>query len=55
MTEQDIKDITFGCEQDIDVIAASFIRSADHVLEIKSLLAQKKKGEIIVIARLKIA
>ena len=38
MTKQDIADITFGCQQDVDIIAASFIRSADHVREIKKLL-----------------
>ena len=52
MTPQDIADITFGCEHDVDVIAASFIRSAEHVTEIKSLLAQQKKSEIIVIAKI---
>ncbi len=52
MTEQDVKDITFGCEQDIDVIAASFIRSAEHVLEIKQLLAEKNNSEVLVIAKI---
>ncbi len=52
MTEQDVKDIIFGCEHDIDVIAGSFIRSAEHVLEIKKLLAQQKKSDIFVIAKI---
>lgn len=52
MTEQDISDIVFGCRQDVDVIAASFIRSPDHIIEIKSLLVQQKKSEIIVIAKI---
>ena len=52
MTDQDVADITFGCEQDVDIIAASFIRSADHILEIKQLLAQKGKSDIIVIAKI---
>ena len=52
MTEQDVKDIVFGCEHDIDVIAGSFIRSAEHVLEIKKLLAQQKKSDIFVIAKI---
>jgi pyruvate kinase len=52
MTEQDIKDIIFGCEQDVDLIAASFIRSADHVLEIKELLEKQGKSEILVIAKI---
>jgi pyruvate kinase len=52
MTEQDVDDISFGCKEDVDIIAASFIRSADHVLEIKSLLAKQNKSEIIVIAKI---
>src|SRR5581483_1632105 len=52
MTEQDRKDIAFGCKNDIDIIAASFIRSAEHVLQIKRLLAEYKKSEIIVIAKI---
>ena len=52
MTEQDVKDIIFGCEQDVDVIAGSFIRSAEHVHEIKKLLAQQKKSNIFVIAKI---
>jgi pyruvate kinase len=52
MTPQDIADITFGCEQDVDLIAASFIRSAEHILEIKQLLAQKGKSDILVIAKI---
>ncbi len=55
MTQQDIKDITFGCEQDIDIIAASFIRTPEHVLEIKKLLASKKKADILVISKIESA
>jgi pyruvate kinase len=52
MTPQDVSDITFGCKEDVDIIAASFIRSAEHVLEIKSLLIQQNKSEILVIAKI---
>ena len=52
VTEQDIEDIKFGCEQDIDIIAASFVRSAEHVLTIKKLLSEHKKNEILVIAKI---
>lgn len=52
MTERDIEDISFGCEQDIDVIAASFIRSAEHIIEIKRLLVEKGKPDIFVIAKI---
>ncbi|NGX59765.1 MAG: Pyruvate kinase [Chlamydiae bacterium] len=52
MTEQDIRDIKFGCEQDVDLIAASFIRSPQHVREIKALLLKQSKGDILVIAKI---
>ncbi len=52
LTEKDIEDIKFGCEQDVDFIAASFIRSADHVLDIKRLLHEQGKPEIELIAKI---
>lgn len=52
MTERDVEDIRFGCEQDIDIIAASFVRHADHVLSIKKLLSECGKPEILVIAKI---
>ena len=38
ITEQDRKDILFGIENDFDFIAASFVRSAECILEIKEIL-----------------
>lgn len=52
MTETDIADIRFGCKLDIDLIAASFVRSADHVLSIKNLLDEENKSDILVIAKI---
>lgn len=52
MTERDIEDIRFGCLHDVDLIAASFVRSADHVLAIKRLLAKEGKPEILVVAKI---
>lgn len=52
MTEKDIEDILFGCEQDVDWIAASFIRSAEHVIAIKKLLEEHNKADIAVIAKI---
>ena len=37
ITEKDKADIRFGVEQGVDFIAASFVRNADSVLEIKAL------------------
>lgn len=52
VTAKDIHDIQFGCKHDIDMIAASFVRSAEHVLTIKKLLADEKKHDILVIAKI---
>lgn len=52
MTEQDIKDIRFGCQHDIDIIAASFVRSPEHVLAIKRLLDAENKPNILVMAKI---
>ena len=38
VTDKDIEDIKFGCHHDIDLIAASFVRSCRHVLTIKNLI-----------------
>lgn len=52
MTEIDMVDIRFGCEQDVDIIAASFVRSADQVIEIKKLISSEKKSNILVMAKI---
>ncbi len=52
MTKEDIEDLGFGCQHDVDFIAASFIRSADHILSIKELLASHGKSDIPVIAKI---
>ncbi|MCB1083609.1 MAG: pyruvate kinase, partial [Simkania sp.] len=52
VTQQDIQDIIFGCEEEVDLLAASFIRNADHILEIKKLLTQHQKTPILVIAKI---
>lgn len=52
MTEKDVQDLTFGCQQGVDLIAASFIRSASHVLEIKKHLASQGGAHIAVLAKI---
>lgn len=52
VTDKDREDIKFGCEHDVDFIAASFIRSPDHVIAIKQLLQDEGKSEICVIAKI---
>lgn len=52
VTEKDISDIRFGCQQNIDLIAASFVRSTEHVLAIRKILADEKKHDIQIIAKI---
>ncbi|MDP1879336.1 MAG: pyruvate kinase [Parachlamydiaceae bacterium] len=52
LTEKDIADIQFGCDNDIDMIAASFVRSAEHLLTIKQVLREAKKPDVLVIAKI---
>ena len=40
ITQKDIEDIRFGVAQDVDFIAASFVRNAECILEIKALLRE---------------
>lgn len=46
LTEKDAEDIKFGIEQGVDFIAASFVRRASDVLEIRNFL-EKNGGEDI--------
>ena len=40
ISEQDAKDIIFGCEQDLDFVAASFIQRPEDVLAIRKLIEE---------------
>lgn len=40
ITDKDREDICFGVEQDVDFIAASFVRNAECICEIKALLRE---------------
>ncbi len=52
LTQKDREDIIFGVEQGVDFIAASFVRSAEGVLEIKALLKEHNAPHIPVIAKI---
>lgn len=52
ITEKDKEDIKFGVEQEIDFIAASFVRNAECILEIKSYLRTLGAPYIPVIAKI---
>ena len=52
ITEKDKEDIRFGVEQGIDFIAASFVRNAECVLEIKAFLKELDAPYTPVIAKI---
>ncbi|SFJ12576.1 pyruvate kinase [Halobacillus dabanensis] len=52
ITEKDAKDIEFGIEQGVDFIAASFVRRASDVLEIKELLDKHNANHIQIIPKI---
>ena len=52
VTEKDKADIIFGIEQKIDFIAASFIRNAEGVKEIRKILEEHHAEDIAIIAKI---
>lgn len=52
MSEQDERDIIFGIEQDVDYIAASFVRTADDVKCIRKILDENGGQNINIIAKI---
>lgn len=52
LTEKDISDIVFGLENDIDFIAASFIRSRDDVLGIRRVLEEHDNYDVMIISKI---
>ena len=52
ITEKDAADILFGIDQGVDFIAASFVRTAKDVLEIRELLEQNEGSHIQIIPKI---
>ncbi len=52
ITEKDASDIRFGIEQNVDFIAASFVRRASDVLEIRELLERHGGQHIQIISKI---
>ena len=51
ITEKDKEDIVFGIQQGIDFIAASFVRSADAITEIRRILRAHHASNVHIIAK----
>ena len=52
LSEKDKQDILFGIQQDVDFIAASFVRTEDDVVAIRTLLDQNGGQRIQIIAKI---
>jgi pyruvate kinase len=52
LTDTDREDILFGCKHGIDIVAVSFVRSADAILDIKKILSEEKCQDVQVIAKI---
>jgi pyruvate kinase len=52
ITDKDANDIKFGIEQGVDFIAASFVRRASDVLEIRELLEKNNAAHIHIIPKI---
>jgi len=52
ITEKDIEDITFGIRKKVDMIAASFVRKAADVLDIRQLLDENGGEHISIMAKI---
>ena len=52
LTNQDISDLKFGIKMGFDFVAASFIRSANDILNIREILESNGGGHIKIIAKI---
>jgi len=53
ITEKDRKDLVWGVENDVDYMALSFVRSAEDIKELRSLIRKvKKDSEVKIIAKI---
>lgn len=52
ITQKDREDIVFGIQQEIDFIAASFVRNAAAIREIRQILAEHHAEYIEIIAKI---
>lgn len=52
MSDKDKEDIIFGIKNDFDFIAASFVRSAYDVMEVKKILEENAGEDILIISKI---
>ena len=52
LSARDIDDLTFGCGQPFSYVAASFVRRAQDVFDVKKLLIENGRSDIQIIAKI---
>lgn len=52
ISDKDYEDIVFGIENDFDFVAASFVRTADDILQIRKIFEEKNCHNINIIAKI---
>ncbi|MCZ8514083.1 pyruvate kinase [Paenibacillus filicis] len=52
VTERDVEHIRFAVEEDLDIIAVSFVRRAEDILEVRGLLENQGAGHIQIISKI---
>ncbi|MBC2582057.1 pyruvate kinase [Clostridium sp. DJ247] len=52
VTEKDVEDLKFGIDMGVDIVAASFVRKAEDVLEIKKILNENEGSHIRVFSKI---
>lgn len=52
VSQKDYKDIKFGCMQGVDLIALSFVRRKEDVLEVRKILQELGKPDIEIISKI---
>ncbi len=52
LSEKDISDLKFGCENNVDFVAASFIRKAQDVRDVRKVLKENGGDRILIISKI---
>jgi pyruvate kinase len=52
ISDRDAKDLTWGCENGVDMISASFVRNAQDVRDLKTFVAAHGHPEILIISKI---
>ncbi|MUG44232.1 pyruvate kinase [Paenibacillus woosongensis] len=52
VTERDIRHIGFGLEQEVEMIAVSFVRKGDDIREVRRILEERGAGHVQIISKI---